>query len=151
MIQYWYVKKIDVLFPSKTGFLISKKERYRVVDLLTLIIFSIEFRVCKWAEIPVKRVQSFEFYWADALPKPARKGGQAGGGAYPWERGEWRGVYLSHTTLFTLVICWIYKKTHRLVTLASFLKKTNKLHHTYPQHSLFYFSSRQSWVGCDLQ
>jgi hypothetical protein len=36
--------------------------------------------------VPVKRVQSFEFYGADAQPKPARKGGRAGGGVYPWER-----------------------------------------------------------------
>jgi hypothetical protein len=38
--------------------------------------------------VPVKRVQSFEFYGADAQPTPARKGVERGGGAYPWERGE---------------------------------------------------------------
>jgi hypothetical protein len=48
--------------------------------------------------VPVKRVQSFEFYGVhDALPKPTRKGGRAGVGAYPWERGELRGVYLGYT------------------------------------------------------
>jgi hypothetical protein len=31
--------------------------------------------------VPVKRVQSFEYYGADALPKPARKGGRAEGTA----------------------------------------------------------------------
>jgi hypothetical protein len=34
--------------------------------------------VCKLAEVPVKRVQSFVFYGADALPKLARKGVERG-------------------------------------------------------------------------
>ncbi len=46
--------------------------------------------------MPVKRVQSFEFYGADALPKPARKGGRAE--ARTLGRGvSERGVYLGHT------------------------------------------------------
>ncbi len=50
--------------------------------------------------MPVKRVQNFEFYGADALPKPARKGGRAEGTARPLGRGvSERGytVYLGHT------------------------------------------------------
>ncbi len=43
-------------------------------------------------------IQSFEFYGADALPKPARKGGQAEGTARTLGRGvSKRGIYLGHT------------------------------------------------------
>jgi hypothetical protein len=37
--------------------------------------------------VPVKRVQSSEFYGADALPKPARKGGRVEGTARTLGRG----------------------------------------------------------------
>jgi hypothetical protein len=48
--------------------------------------------------VPVKRVQSFEFYGADAQPKPARKGGRAEGTAGTLGRGvSERGIYLGHT------------------------------------------------------
>jgi hypothetical protein len=52
----------------------SKKERYRVVDLVTLIIFNIGFRV-KMSGSARKTRSKFEFYGADALPNPSRKGG----------------------------------------------------------------------------
>jgi hypothetical protein len=44
--------------------------------------------------VPVKRVQSFEFYGADALPKPARKGGRAEGTARTLGRGVSDGGYI---------------------------------------------------------
>jgi hypothetical protein len=49
--------------------------------------------------VPVKRVQSFEFYGADAQPKPARKGVERGGVARTHGRGvsAGGGVYLGHT------------------------------------------------------
>jgi hypothetical protein len=47
--------------------------------------------------VPIKRVQSFEFYGADKLPKPAYRGSSGGDCAHAWERGSERGVYLGHT------------------------------------------------------
>ncbi len=38
--------------------------------------------------MPVKRVQSFEFYEVDAQPKPARKGVERGGGEWRVPMGE---------------------------------------------------------------
>ncbi len=43
--------------------------------------------------MPVKRVQSFEFYGADAQPKPARKGVERGGVARTHRRGVSEGGY----------------------------------------------------------
>jgi hypothetical protein len=51
--------------------------------------------------MPVKRVQSFEVYGADAQPKPARKGGRTEGTVRTSGRGvSERGVYLGHIIRF---------------------------------------------------
>jgi len=49
--------------------------------------------------VPVKRVQSFEFYGADAQPKPARKGVERGGIGRTHGRGVSEGGFtlLHHT------------------------------------------------------
>jgi hypothetical protein len=44
--------------------------------------------------VPVKRVQSFQFYGADALPKPGRKGGSSEGWRVPMGEGfTWAILY----------------------------------------------------------
>ena len=48
--------------------------------------------------MPVKRVQSLEFYGANTLPRPARRRIERGGDcAYPWERGSGDGGMLEPT------------------------------------------------------
>ena len=57
-----------------TGFLQSKIEGYRIVDLVTAININIGFRVCESMVVPENRVQIFAFYMGDAQCKNAEKG-----------------------------------------------------------------------------
>ena len=48
--------------------------------------------------MPVKRVQSLEFYGANTYPRPARRGVERGGDCvYPWERGSGDGGMIEPT------------------------------------------------------